>query len=42
MERYILQKSKEQNNWYVATDTLAGLSLNSKKANLTKPKKQRC
>lgn len=25
MERYLLQKSKEQNNWYVATDTLAGI-----------------
>ena len=25
MERYILQKSQELANWYVATDTIAGI-----------------
>lgn len=39
MERYILQKSKEQNNWYVATDTLAGIVVKFEKGKFNETQK---
>lgn len=39
MERYLLQKSKEQNNWYVATDTLAGIVVKFEKGKFNETQK---
>lgn len=39
MERYILQKSKEQNNWYVATDTIAGIVVKFEKGKFNETQK---
>lgn len=39
MERYILQKSKERNNWYVATDTLAGIVVKFEKGKFNETQK---
>lgn len=39
MERYLLQRSKEQNNWYVATDTLAGIVVKFEKGKFNETQK---
>lgn len=39
MERYLLQKSKEQNKWYVATDTLAGIVVKFEKGKFNETQK---
>lgn len=39
MERYLLQKSKEQNNWYVATDTIAGIVVKFEKGKFNETQK---
>lgn len=39
MERYLLQKSKEQNNWYVATDTLVGIVVKFEKGRFNETQK---
>ena len=39
MERYLLQKSKEQNNWYVATDTLAEIVVKFEKGRFNETQK---
>lgn len=39
MERYLLQKSTEQNNWYVATDTLAGIVIKFEKGKFNETQK---
>lgn len=39
MERYILQKSKERENWYVATDTIAGIVVKFEKGKFNETQK---
>lgn len=39
MERYILQKSKERENWYVATDTIAGIVIKFEKGKFNETQK---
>lgn len=39
MERYLLQKSKELANWYVATDTLAGIVVKFEKGKFNETQK---
>lgn len=39
MERYLLQKSKEATNWYVATDTLAGIVVKFEKGKFNETQK---
>ena len=39
MERYLLQKSKEQSNWYVATDTLAEIVVKFEKGRFNETQK---
>ena len=39
MERYLLQKSKEAANWYVATDTLAGIVVKFEKGKFNETQK---
>lgn len=39
MERYILQKSTEHNNWFVATDTLAGVVVKFEKGKFNETQK---
>ena len=39
MERYLLQKSKEHENWYVATDTIAGIVVKFEKGKFNETQK---
>ena len=39
MERYILQKSQELANWYVATDTIAGIVVKFEKGKFNETQK---
>ncbi len=39
MERYLLQASKEHENWYVATDTIAGIVVKFEKGKFNETQK---
>ena len=39
MERYLLQKSAERENWFVATDTIAGLVVKFEKGKFNETQK---
>ena len=39
MERYLLQKSAERENWFVATDTIAGIVVKFEKGKFNETQK---